>query len=133
MAQAFNFLRKQQSSPLCKAVIKNIGVFYFCSTAVKMVLSMFIQQTVNWGCTHWADPVSIIDLKWKEGKDQTNSFFLIFEKLPKLTKLNSFGTNEMLLFFYLFQLSCVLDGTQLLQLEYKTTASNPSESQVCLM
>lgn len=131
MAWAFNYLRQQQSSSFCKAVIKNRGVFCFCSTAVKIVLSMFIQQTVNWRCTHRADPVSIIDLKWKEGKDQTNIFFfLISEKLPKLTKSNSFGTIEMLLFFYLFQLGCVLDGAQL---EYKTTAAKPSESQVCLM
>ena len=35
--------------------------------------------------------------------------------------LNSFGTKEMLLFLCLFQLSRVLDGTQLLQLEYQTT------------
>lgn len=52
MAWAFNHLRKQQSSSFCRAGIKNPGVFYFCSTAVKMVLSMFIQQIVNWRCTH---------------------------------------------------------------------------------
>lgn len=56
-----------------------------------------------------------------ERRERSNKyFFLIFEKLPKLTKLNSFGTKEMLLFFCLFQLSRILDGTQLLQLEYKT-------------
>lgn len=56
-----------------------------------------------------------------ERRERSNKyFFLIFEKLPKLTKLNSFGTKEMLLFFCLFQLSCILDGAQLLQLEYKT-------------
>lgn len=86
MAWAFNYLRQQQSSSFCKAVIKNRGVFCFCSTAVKIVLSMFIQQTVNWRCTHRADPVSIIDLKWKEGKDQTNIFF--FSDLWKAAKTN---------------------------------------------
>lgn len=40
-----------------------------------MVLSRFIQQTVNCRCSHWADPILIIDLKRKEVKDQTNIFF----------------------------------------------------------
>lgn len=123
VAQASSYLRKQQSSPFCKAVIKCLGIIFFSfPTAVKMVLSRFIQQTVNCRCSHWADPILIIDLKQKEVKDQTNIFFLIFEKLPKLMKLNSLGTKEMFLFFYLFQLCYVFNGTQILQLEYKTTS-----------